>query len=270
MNKYDKQSVLKERLHLIYSSHKTQEYLLRGLSKEIFEDRGITAYAPDISEPNLNFAMQTNKIEGDLEDLLHKVETFYKARDLPWFWQLNSSRDQSFLKKTLHKCGYRVIEKYSTFIGSLEQVSLQTNLKNVTIKEVREELLSDWILPLREAFQSTEAHAQDYLKAHIRALHKKTNLHHFVAYIEGTPVSAGTLSLSSYGARLDDLGTNPSHQRKGIGSAMVLYQMKVAKNWGYERVYLDASQQGTLLYQSIGFQELCQNELYGKDSLKVL
>jgi ribosomal protein S18 acetylase RimI-like enzyme len=249
---------------LISSVHKTQEYFLWALSKETFETHGVTAYAPDIAEPNLNFAMQTGEIDGGLEEILQKVEAFYKAQALPWLWQLNSSRDQSDLKEMLSKHGYQVREKYSTFIGFIDHFSLQENTQSVIIKEVEEAQLSDWLLPLQEAFQSTEGSAHVYLEAHIRALHKEANFHHFVAYAGDEAVSASTLSLSSHGARLDDLGTKPAYQRKGIGSAMTRHLMKVAKNLGYEWICLDASEEGALLYKSMGFQELCQNEMYGK------
>lgn len=137
-------------------------------------------------------------------------------------------------------------------------------MKNIVIKEAEELQLSDWILPLQEAFESTKESASVYLEAHIHALHKGANFQHFVASAGDEPVSASTLSLSSHGARLDDLGIKPAYQRKGIGSAITLHLMKVAKNLSYEWICLDASEEGALLYKSMGFQELCQNEMYGK------
>lgn len=250
---------------LIHNVHKTQEYFPMSLSKEIFEEQGVMAYAPGLRDPNLNFAMQTGKLEGDFEALLCKVETFYETLDMPWFWQLNPSRDQIDLKETLHKCGYKVAENYSTFIGFIDHFSPEEFLKDFTIKEVGEEKLSDWILPLQEAFQGTEESAHLYREAHIRALRKHATFRHFVSYVDEEPVSAGTLSLSVDGARLDDLGTKHAYQRRGFGKAMALYRMKVAKELGYGWVCLDASDQGALLYKSLGFQEVCQNQLYGKD-----
>ncbi len=250
---------------LVANIHKTQEYFLWALSKDIFEERGVTAYTPELRDPNLNFAMQTGKIDGDFEELIYKVEVFYETLDMPWFWQLNPSRDQTELKETLHKCGFKAAESYSTFIGFLDHFSSEEFLKECTIQEVGEEKLIDWMIPLQEAFQGTEESANLYREAHIRALHKHANIHHFVSYVGTEPFCAGTLSLSPYGARLDDLGTKHAYQRQGFGKAMTLYQMKVAKDLGYEWVCLDASDQGTLLYKSLGFQELCQNQVYEKE-----
>ncbi|MBY0501746.1 MAG: GNAT family N-acetyltransferase [Alphaproteobacteria bacterium] len=224
----------------------------------------MTAYAPGLKEPNLNFALQTGELQGNFEDILQKVDTFYKPWEIGWYWLLNPSRDQKNIKKSLHKCGYSVAETYSTFIGFLDYISSEEFLKNYTIKEVEEEELLEWTRPLQEAFQGTEESTNLYKNAHVRALHKQANFRHFVAYVGREPVSAATLSLSSYGARLDDLGTKPAFQRQGFGKALVLYQMEIAKDLGYEWVCLDASDQGGLLYKALGFQELCQNQFYKK------
>ncbi|MBY0293431.1 MAG: GNAT family N-acetyltransferase, partial [Alphaproteobacteria bacterium] len=248
---------------LIQAAHKTQEYFLWALSKEIFDDRGVTAFAPGINEPNLNFAMQTGDFGNDIEKILSLVEEFYEARHIPWSWVINPSRDQENLKTVLKKRGYTLISNYPIFVGFLEDVFLNDPLKTFTIQEIGEEQLLEWIAPLQEAFQGTKVNAHLYLEAHHLALKKKANFRHFVTYVKGKPVSAATLSLSSYGARLDDLGTTHAYQRKGFGRAMTLYAMKIAKELGYEWVCLEASDQGALLYESMGFKELYRNEIYG-------
>ena len=248
---------------LIQAAHKTQEYFLWALAKEIFEDKGVTAFAPDIKEPNLNFAMQTKDLAGDIEEILLRVEGFYEASPLPWSWVINPSIDQENLKAVLQKRGYPLISDCPVFVGFLEDVFPDDFLKTFTIQEVGEEQLLEWIVPLQEAFQGTKENTSLYLEAHRLALKKKANFRHFVSYVKGKPVLAATLSLSSNGARLDDLGTTHAYQRKGFGRAMTLYAMKIAKELGYDWVCLEASDQGALLYKSMGFKELYRNEIYG-------
>ena len=248
---------------LIHSVHKTQEYFLWAISKEILDDKGVTAFAPGITSPNPNLAMQTGDVECDLETIIQDVEKFYERLHLPWGWIINSSRDQTALKAALRKRGYGLRSSYPVLTFSLEQRLSLDGLKNFSIKEVGVEKLSDWILPLKEAFEATEAEALLYQDVHLRALQKKADFRHFVAYAEEMPVSAGTLSLSSSGARLDDIGTKPDFQRKGLGTAVTLYAMKVAKELGYSWVCLEASDQGALLYKTMGFKELYRNEIYG-------
>ncbi|OJW47935.1 MAG: hypothetical protein BGO67_08680 [Alphaproteobacteria bacterium 41-28] len=89
----------------IQSIHKTQEYFLMALSKEIYEKKGITAFAPGMSDPNLNFAMQTGDKDGDLEIIIQDVEKFYGGLHLSWGWMISPSRDQTDLKAALEKRG---------------------------------------------------------------------------------------------------------------------------------------------------------------------
>ncbi len=249
---------------LIQNVHKTEEYFLWALSKEIWEDRGVMAFAPAIRSPNLNFALQTGDFEGDLKGIIQDVEMFYERLHLPWGWIINPIRDQSDLKIIFERHGYALISNNPVFVRSLEDSFSENVLKNFDVREVTEGKISEWILPLKEAFESTETDALLYLETHLRALKKKANFRHFVLYIEGEPVSAATLSYSKYGARLDDLGTKPAWHRQGLGKAVTVYAMKFAKQLGYPWICLEASDQGTFLYEGLGFKALYRNEIYGK------
>lgn len=249
---------------LIQSAHKTQEYFLWALSKEILVEMGVTAFAPSITEPNLNFAMQTGELEGDIKKIIHEVEKFYEAQGLPWTWMMNPSQDQTDLKAALEKRGYGRTSNYPVLGFSLEQILPLDFLKKFDIQEVTKEQLSDWIFPLQEAFHGSKGSSLPYLETHVRALHKKADFRHFVAYVEEEPVSAATLSLSSFGARLDDIGTRTNYQRQGFATAITLHAMKVAKDLGHGWIYLEASDEGLPLYTKMGFKELYRNEIYGK------
>jgi ribosomal protein S18 acetylase RimI-like enzyme len=248
----------------IQSVHKTLEYFLWALSKDIQDENGVTAFAPGMGEPNLNFAVQTGETKGDLEKIIQDVGKFYDGLHQLWGCMMNPSRDQTDLKAALEKRGYGLMGSYPVLTSSLEHSLHLESLKNFDIREVGEEKMFDWILPLKEAFQATAADALLYKEAHLWALQKKANFRHFVAYVEGMPVSAGTLSLSSHGARLDDIGTKPDFQRSGFGTAVTLYAMRVARELGYSWICLEASDQGAFLYKTMGFKELYRNEIYGR------
>lgn len=248
----------------MFNAHKTQEYFLRALSKEIFEEDGIAAFAPNIPDPNLNLAMQMEERVDALDATIQAIERFYQQFGLPWGWALSSAMSQQNLETELRERGYELLTAAPVFMRSLENYLSGDRLKYFDIKEVGQEKLSDWIAPLQEAFQATEQNACLYQEAHIHALQKKANFHHFVAYADGVPVSAATLSLSPYGARLDDLGTLPAYQKKGFGTALILYIMKSAKDRGYQWLFLEASDEGASLYKTLGFNELYRNKIYRK------
>jgi GNAT superfamily N-acetyltransferase len=252
---------------LIHNIHKTQEYFLRALSKEAFESQGMTAFSVGNMELNLNWALQTGEVEEDLETTIRRIEAFYQRLELSWRWMMNPMMDQEDLRNALREKGYGLAFTAPVLVGSLEEPLPLKSLQNFDIREVGVQKLSEWILPIQEAFQTTAEDALLYQEAHLRALQKKADFRHFVAYDDGKPVSAATLSLSPYGARLDDLGTLPAYQNKGFGTAMALHRMKIAKNLGYDWICLEASEQGDPLYRKIGFQELYCIKVYKKKRL---
>jgi ribosomal protein S18 acetylase RimI-like enzyme len=249
---------------LIHDVHKTQEYFLKSLSQETLETRGITAFAIGNMEPNLNWALQTDDFEDNLETTIHAVETFYETLGYSWRWVMNPTMNQEKLLETLRKRGYGLAYTAPVLGGSLEEPLHSNTRLDFDIREVGADKLVDWILPLKEAFQATEEDALLYQNAHLRALKKGAAFRPFVAYADGLPVSASTLSLSPSGARLDDLGTHTAYQRKGYGAAMALHRMKIAKDLGYDWICLEASEQGALLYRQMGFQELYRLKVYRK------
>jgi len=249
---------------LISNVHKTQEYFLWALSQEVLELNGVTAFASDMKSPNLNFALQKGKIKGNADLCVDAIERFFERFQLPWSWIINPAEDQTLLKQYLEKKGFSMVSNYPVMAYKFDSPFPEQNLKDVLVKELVPAQLSEWIHPLKEAFQATNEDALHYQEAHQRALEKKANFRHFAAYAEGEPVSAATLSLSSYGARLDDLGTKPSFQRKGFARAVTLHAMKVAHELGYPWICLEASDEGIPLYTKIGFKELYRNEVYGK------
>lgn len=252
--------------NLIENVHKTQEYFLNALSKETFEEKGVAAFTLHMSAPhlNLNWAMQTGKLEGDLERIIQSVESFYQRLGLSWRWMINPSMDQENLKEALKQRGYVLAYSAPILIGSLKDSLPNHNTEDFHIEEVGEEKLSDWMIPLKESYGATAEDALRYQEAHARALQKKANFHHFVAYVEGKPAASGTLSLSPYGARLDDLGILPAYQKKGFGKAMAIYRMNRAKKLGYQWICLEASDQGVHLYKQMGFKELYTIKVYRK------
>lgn len=251
---------------LIQNVHKTQEYFLWALSKDVLEEKGVIAFAPGITSPNLNFALQTGDFKDDRDAIINIVENFFKTRGLSWSWMMNPLRDQDELKAGLESRGFSLLPPYPVMVYEFGISILSDALKNFDIREVSSGDLSDWILPLKEGFKATEVDALLYREAHQRALQKKAGFRHFIAYVAGVPVSAATLSLSSYGARLDDIGTKPSFQRKGFATSVILYAMKVAQELGYPWVCLEASDEGMPLYTKLGFKELYRNEIYSKKS----
>ncbi|MEM7871125.1 GNAT family N-acetyltransferase [Morganella morganii] len=139
------------------------------------------------------------------------------------------------------------------------------------IREVNDQL-SLWAEPLDAAFPAGEDDEEapdfsivsDYIRYHQRAMANGTELHHAVLLCQGKPVSCITLSLSEYGARIDDLGTVPAYQGNGYATLLLDYALTLCRKRGIRDCYLEASSEGLSLYQKLGFRTLFNYLFYVK------
>lgn len=139
------------------------------------------------------------------------------------------------------------------------------------IREVNDQL-SLWAEPLDAAFPAGEdgeeapdfSIVSDYISYHQRAMANGTEMHHAVLLCQGKPVSCITLSLSEFGARIDDLGTVPAYQGNGYATLLLDYVLTLCRKRGIRDCYLEASPEGLSLYQKLGFRTLFSYLFYVK------
>jgi len=128
-------------------------------------------------------------------------------------------------------------------------------------------MFGDWALALQEGFQSTESATKAYLNLHQQASSKGyAELRHYVAYSGQIPVAAATLSLSYYGARIDDVATRTDYLRRRFATAVTLFALREAEQAGYPWCCLDSSEDGLPLYQKVGFEILGQKQVFGRNA----
>lgn len=86
-----------------------------------------------------------------------------------------------------------------------------------------------------------------------------------VAYLEGHPVGCSMLLNSANGVAGNYFDwVVPNHRRKGIGSAMTLKRMQMAKESGKNFLVAQCMNTSSGLYQALGFKKVCEMGLYGK------
>lgn len=109
-------------------------------------------------------------------------------------------------------------------------------------------IASNWTPPdpnVLEYYQNTAAHY----------LHKSSGVVLLVYYYEGTPLATVELfptdheTIGIYG-----LATLEDARGQGIGSALMTFALKKAKELNYKNVVLQASEDGLGIYQKIGFE----------------
>lgn len=83
----------------------------------------------------------------------------------------------------------------------------------------------------------------------------QSRLQKYLGFLAEQPVATAEIFLSSGVAYLGGVSTLPQHRRQGIGAAITLAALRVARQQGYRIALLTASPMGAPVYHRLGFQE---------------
>jgi ribosomal protein S18 acetylase RimI-like enzyme len=84
----------------------------------------------------------------------------------------------------------------------------------------------------------------------------------FVGRVNGRAVGTGILWTAAGVAVVHFIATLPEFRRRGIGKALTLHAMMLARQFGYRIVMLTASEIGMGVYKSVGFREFGRQKMY--------
>ena len=243
----------------------TLQYFLNSLAIEVYRKKGVTAWFSGINNKNINVVYSNSDI-ADIDNQIADITDFFNKHNVQWSWVITPYTKPANLDKILYSHAFKLTDTVITMAYDLKALNSEPLLHNCLIKEVTDvKGMTDWAIVVNEAFGATEDNKMDYRDAFMKIPFSGNNaFHHYVVYVDNQPVSTGTLSLSKYGARIDNVGTRINYLRKGFGSAITQYIMHAAKRLGYEYCYLDASDEGIIMYKKLGFTECYKSKIYGK------
>lgn len=235
---------------------------VREMSFDQLKSENIVAVIADLADPMLNVVLHFDSSEDNIDENLSAIRHFYAQYNASWFCMVGSATKPATLGQYLLRQGLTLEETYPSMYFDLSNDFLQTLDTDFIIRESLDANLNDWVLPLREAFPSSDR-AESYRQLNGRLPHgPQCKLRHFVGYYKNKPVTAGTLFLSEHACMIHNIGTLPALRYRGFGTAMVLHLMREAKQLGIKHCFLDASESGLSVYKKIGFVVYARTRLY--------
>ena len=247
---------------LIDLFYKAEDYFFKSIAVEHFDfDGQATMAITGVKSENLNL-LSVRKQCPDFNNIFEKSAHAFAANSVPWVVAIPQHiLDESVLNH-LKDRGFECTDTgVAMFLKLEENFPIQSINQTAEIRYTNDNL-NDWMLPLVEAFESTFELASHYKETHQMALSKQCVFHHFTLYDGGKPISSLTLSLHEKIARIDDVGTLPSHQKRGYATQLLQYAIKEAHRLGAEYCFLEASESGVSVYEKIGFKPLFINKVY--------
>jgi hypothetical protein len=249
---------------LINNIMNTQEYFFGKMAAHLLKKDNAFAWASGINNKHLNGATHSSEMRQLDEATLEAITDFFGNLKLPWLFMVNSVLKPSNITELLVARGFQLTGAYPVMWYDLRK-SLPTNiLAEYDIKEANNnEGLSHWRLPLQEGFGSGEEESTLFYQATAKVPYGNgQSFHHYVAYAGKQPVACATLSVSQFGARIDNVATCSNYLRQGFGRAVTLFAMVEAQKLGAQIACLESSDEGLPLYSKMGFEEIYQNQTY--------
>ena len=115
-----------------------------------------------------------------------------------------------------------------------------------------------------QGFGATQEMAQRYYDVYTGAgFGNGQPLHHFIGWLHGAPVAIASLLYHAGVAGVYGVATIPEARRQGVGAAMTLHVLRVARSTGYRIAVLSPTDMSEAIYRRIGFNEYCKIHHYG-------
>lgn len=233
------------------------------LSLEILQTKTASAYVTGVDSPFLNVVMTRHGHVAVAKQDRLQIKKFFAAHNAPWSFLVTPlTFDEHALHSTL-------LEEVPGLYFNLEKnlppaiISPLLIINEVSAKDN----LSTWVQAIREGFPTADA-GEAYRKLNADLLthpEKKSRLKHFIAFYEGQLATAATLFLSPSGVMLHNLATRNDFRKQGLGTALTLHMMHIAKKLGHRNCFLDSSSEGLNLYQKLGFKVCYTTKFYASD-----
>lgn len=230
----------------------------KTIAKDQFEMPGLSIFITGVNSPFLNVVIDTRTEQTINKEQMKIIKNFFDRYQVPWVWLLTPIAKLNDLELN----GLDLLEEAPGMYFDLSKSlpAIQTNFKIEEADENND--LATWIEPLNEGFPGDDS-GVCYRKLNADLLNKsEKKLRHFIAYFDNEVAAAATLFLSEDSVMLHNLATKHKFKKRGLGKALALHRMKIAKNLGYKHCFLDASEEGYQLHRKLGLKVYCITKAY--------
>jgi GNAT superfamily N-acetyltransferase len=219
----------------------------------------------DLPDHFMNLVISTElPCQGTAELISQTLVHFDSMKIQKFSWLVHEGLQSPALNEALLANGLIFREAFATEMAidlSLisENLPRLPQLKIISVED--KVTLQEWIHIASRGFQINEAFEQVWQDLFIDAIfHPQYRT--FLALLDGRPVGTSQLFLSAGVAGIYNVTVIPEARFQGIGSAVTLTPLLVARNLGYRIGILQASRQGYSVYRRLGFQAMGNLSVY--------
>jgi ribosomal protein S18 acetylase RimI-like enzyme len=232
----------------------------------IRDDSELFWYVTGLPDAAFNSVMYANLAPDRVDAAVDELFRLRETHDVPIGWLVGPSSRPLDLPERLLTRGLQHhvdLTPMTLVLASLPAEAAPT--PGLTIEPVTSpEVLEEWIVAETRGFESTGA-----LASGLAALRRGMGighglpLYHLLGRLHGVPVATATVLLAGGIAGIYDVSAVPDARRRGIGTAMTLAALQVARTHEYEIAFLQPSAMGRSMYERLGFRVCGVCGVYG-------
>lgn len=229
------------------------------LHGEIEETAKLVRYHTAPQSPIFKGVFGANLVPEEADSIIEDTIEWFRARNAPFFfWWTGADTRPADLGERLLSHGFSVFDQDSpAMVADIDKLNWEnprpTELRLAPI--TNDEQLIQWKQTFIDAFGIPEFAGQAWVDATRTVGIGKTPWQLLLGTLQDQPVCCGLLSCGGGAAGLIGLGTLPQFRRRGIGSAMQLERLRIAREMGYQYAVLFASEMGYSPYLKLGFRD---------------
>jgi GNAT superfamily N-acetyltransferase len=241
---------------------------------EIVEGEKLSYHHTFPTNPMFKGVWATHLDDDEVEEAIDETLAWFAARNAPFlFWWTGPGTSPADLGKRLQQRGLLdMAEQQETLAAGIHQSALgapgmvadldqmneavlEQTPPGFTIEQVSNETdLYDFKRVFIESYEIPEWAGQAWVDATQRAGIGQTPWRIFVGYLDGEPVASNMLFNGAGVASVYAVATMPAARGKGIGAAITLAPLLLARDEGYRQAVLFSTEMGVRVYQRIGFR----------------
>ena len=213
----------------------------------------------DLPFPLFNSVMHARASAGSIDALIDARVAACEARHVPMLWWTGPSTTPDDLGDRLDRRGF-LFEPSHGMVADLRQtLAPAPAATSLTIEDVdNTATLRSWCRVLCESFGAPQPFGDAFMElATAIGLDARSLFRHFLARLDGEPVATCSMFLGAGVAGIYDVSTIPERRRQGIGRAITAAAMCEARAVGCRTAILHSSTQGSGVYRSLGFTDVC-------------
>jgi hypothetical protein len=222
---------------------------------EVYKGDNISWCITDIPVRACNVIFNARLKLENVDSVIKSVIGKARVKNVPLRWYIGKNTQPANLGEHLISHGFTTDGPVPMMAVDLQTLEKDTRpIEGLEIAEVKDnDTMAIWCDVCSRGFGGMPQSATMMLRWLSLVLELGLPMRYFLASYHGVPVATSQLLMARGVAGIDRVATVPEARNRGIGYAITLYPLLIARDIGYRAGTIQASEMGVRVYQRMGF-----------------